>query len=745
MNKWLRYFLFVVILGVVGAGLFVASVNYGVFGHLYTKKELHSFKNETSTRVFSADNELIGKFYAVNRTNVKFDQIPTHVVNALVATEDARYFEHEGVDSRSLLRVLFKTILLNQPSAGGGSTITQQLLKNMYGRANYGPLTMLINKTKEAILATRIEEIYTKEEILALYLNTVPFGENVFGIEAASRLFYNKSISEVSIDEGAVLIGMLKANTYYNPRLYPEHAKDRRNTVLAQMEKYYYLSERTSDSLSTLPIELDFANLASEGPANYFLKEVKKELKTILKNLEEETGKKYNYESDGLVVTTTLNAQMQYMALSSMKQHLSAKQKVLNQQYKQNPYAKHINELVVKELKRIGKYDDRYHKIEYDVFDWNNAVNDSITVSDSVKLSLLTLHAGIIGVSPQTGAIQVYVGGVDFRSHPYNQIRAKRQMASSFKPILYAAALDNGMTPCTYISNTPKVYKNHGDWSPANYDHQTGGKYSITAALMKSKNIPAVNVMDKVGYDEVDYVWRKLGFSSVLENAPSSALGTVTASAQEVAVAYAAFANGGKKITPFTITEIKSAEGQTIYKTKVAVAEEILIPETVGEINYILQRAINEGTGVAMRYTYGVNLPLAGKTGTSQNYADAWFTAYNPNLVMVARVGASKPSVHFSSGLHGSGGRLALPLVALTFKQIQNSGLKNSYNTSFPALDSVQLADYSCPDFEEDNAVDKVLNLFKAKPKNKKKKREKKEDTKEEKKRWRLFKKKKKS
>lgn len=746
MNKWIKIFITLTLLGVVSFGLFILAVNYGVFGRIYTQKELKAFKNETATRVFSADHQLIGKFYAINRTNVQYDQIPEHVVNALIATEDVRYFEHEGVDSRSLLRVLVKTIILNQPSAGGGSTITQQLLKNMYGRSNYGPITMLVNKTKEALLATRIEEIYNKEEILALYLNTVPFGENVYGIEAAARLFYNKSISQVSVDEGAVLIGMLKANTYYNPRLNPDHSIDRRNTVLHQMEKAYFLTEKQCDDLCELPLALDYANLSSEGPANYFLQEVKKELISLLDEVEKNTGKKYNYQSEGLVVKTTLNAEFQYMALRAMEQHLSKKQLALYQQYAKNPYSKEVNRLVDVELKRIGKTALKHRKIASDVFDWNDEVTDSITVADSVRLSLLTLHAGILGISPKTGAVEVYVGGVDFRTHPYNQIRAKRQMASSFKPILYAAALDNGMTPCTYISNTPKVYKNHNNWSPSNYDHQTGGKYSVAAALMKSKNIPAVNVFDQVGYDEVDYLWRKLGFSSVLDENPSAALGTATASIQEVAIAYAAFANGGKKISPYTITEITSAEGQTIYKRTSTEPKQVLDGETVTEINYILQRAINEGTGVAMRHTYGVKLPLAGKTGTSQNYADAWFVAYNPNLVMVARVGASKPNVHFNSGANGSGGRLALPLVGKTLQQAQKSKvLRLRYLEAFPVLDSAQMQAYNCEGFEEDNAVDKVLNLFKKKPKNKDKQvHEKKEKPEKEKKsRWRLFKKKK--
>ncbi len=258
-RRILKWGFIILISGILAFILFVTAVNFEVFGHLYSKKELKAFKNHVATQVYSSDNQLIGKFFAENRTNVTYEQIPPYVINALVATEDARYFEHEGVDSRSLVRVLFKTILLNDKSSGGGSTITQQLLKNMYGRKSFGPLTMLVNKTKEALLANRLEEVYNKEEILALYLNTIPFGENVYGIGSASRLYFNTNVEGLSIEEGAVLIGMLKANTYYNPRLHSDHALSRRNVVFAQMEKYEYLSEQETDSLQALPLVLDLS------------------------------------------------------------------------------------------------------------------------------------------------------------------------------------------------------------------------------------------------------------------------------------------------------------------------------------------------------------------------------------------------------------------------------------------------------------------------------------------------------
>jgi len=475
------------IVGIAAATLFLAAVNFEFFGHVYSRKELKEFKNQTATRIFTRDGHLIGKFFDKNRTNVTFDQIPEHVVNALVATEDARYFEHEGVDSRSLLRVLFKTIILNDASSGGGSTITQQLLKNMYGRKNFGPLTMLVNKTKEGILATRLESIYNKQEILALYLNTVPFGENVYGIEAASRLFFNKSVSQLSITQGAVLVGMLKANTYYNPRLYPDNSLRRRNVVLFQMVNYEYLNQANYDSLKLLPIVLDYANLESEGPANYFLVEVKKELITILDEIKNKTGKKWNFRTDGLMVETTLDYQLQTYALNAFSKHLAVMQKRLRKQYRSGSSLVSLNKMIKKELKNKGLSSTAKEVRPHEIFSWDSTFVDSISVADSVRLSLTTLQSGMLAIHPKTGEILTWVGGIDFRTQPYDQVKARRQLASTFKPILYAAALEKGMSPCDYLDNTAKTYEDFDNWRPSNYNHSEGGMYSLTGALIRSK------------------------------------------------------------------------------------------------------------------------------------------------------------------------------------------------------------------------------------------------------------------
>ncbi|MCB0460897.1 MAG: penicillin-binding protein, partial [Flavobacteriaceae bacterium] len=415
LKKLLKYFSILIVIGSILFGLFIVAVYKGAFGELHTEEDLKDFKNQTASIIYADNGEILGKFFAENRTNIQFEQLPKQLVNALVATEDARYFEHEGVDSRSMLRVLFKSILLNNKNAGGGSTITQQLAKNMYGRERFGPLTMLVNKTKEAILATKLEEVYSKEEILTLYLNTVPFGENIYGIEAASRRFFNKPVTDIKIEEAAVLIGMLKANTYYNPRLYPDNALQRRNVVLSQMEKYEYLNSSTKDSLQQLPLQLDYADLESEGPANYFLVHVKKEAQQILDKYNKDKEEKYDLEKDGLIITTTLDYTLQKQALNAFKKHLGSMQKKLSNEYRNGNKKNILENLVNQELKSSGLSSKANERKNREIFDWNGFYIDSISVKDSVRNSLTLLHAGLLAMNPQTGAVKAWVGGIDYK------------------------------------------------------------------------------------------------------------------------------------------------------------------------------------------------------------------------------------------------------------------------------------------------------------------------------------------
>ncbi len=698
--------------------IFILTVYSGAFGHLQTKKELTSFRNAVATQVLSSDNRLIGRIFYENRTNISYKQIPQSLTDALIATEDSRFYEHKGIDIRSLMRVLLKSVILGKRESGGGSTISQQLAKNMFGRNNSGFLSLVVSKTKEAILAHRLEKTFSKDEILTLYLNTVSFGENIYGIETASLLYFNKEVESLNTDESAVLIGMLKANTIYNPRLHPESAVARRNVVLKQMEKYQYLTVSQADSLCSLPLKLNYSDIVSGGPADYFLVGVKKDAEQILNDINSKSGKKWNIEEDGLIITTTLNLTLQTYVLESFREHLSLMQKRLWNQYKTPSGKREVERITGQMLKdlnlkgRAGELNIRQ------IFDWDGSHSGSISVADSIKQALLILQAGLLAIDPVNGYVKAWVGGIDFKSQPYDQIYARRQMASAFKPILYAEAFEEGMDPCMYLENDSIVVTTEtGDWSPSNYEHTTGGKYSLAGALAMSMNIPTFNLFMKVGFNNLDSIWKKLGFSFPLVNNPSLALGTAEASIFETAIAYSAFANGGYRITPQIILSIRTPAGELIYENKFnTVKESVLSERSSLLISAILQKAVREGTGASMGSVYGIKFPMAGKTGTSQDYSDAWFAAFNPKLVMVARVGASSRAIHFNNGSNGSGSALALPLVALTLKKVQeNDTLGTQFETSFPELPTELKGALDCPDFKENNLFDKFMDLFQKK------------------------------
>jgi penicillin-binding protein 1A len=694
--------------------IFVLMACGSIAGDLKNSDELLNYRNAEASVVQSEDGIVLGRYFYENRTNIPFDKIPEHLVNALIATEDVRFYEHKGYDARSFFRVLVKTVMMNRKSSGGGSTITQQLAKNMFGRNKRGLFPVLRNKLTEVIMARRLEKVFSKDEILNLYLNTVSFGENVYGIEAASNRFFDKSARSLLAEESAVLVGMLKANTSYNPRLHPENSRERRNVVLRQMEKYGYLSRQAADSLIRLPLVIHYNRSGTAGSADYFLVQVKDELSGILKGVEQSTGKKWDPERDGLVIITTLNSALQRYALSAFREHLSLMQGRLDAQYNNSSGKKILGQLTKSELERLKLKERAKDRILQEVFSWKGIYLDSLSVYDSLMNSLKLLHAGFLAMDPVTGAVKAWVGGIDFKSQPYEQILARRQMASVFKPVIYAAALEDGMEPCQYLDNDSVQLSGFTDWSPENYDHSYGGKYSLSGALAHSMNIPTFSLFLKLGFEKVDSMWHRLGFSFPLDNTPSLAMGTAEASLKEVAAAYAAFANGGFTVKPYYIRSVRTSNGDEIYTAaSEGERQRIITEQSCFLMNAMLQKAVREGTGIAMKSVYGVDIPLAGKTGTSQDYSDAWFAAFNPGIVIVTRVGASSRAVHFNSGSLGSGSALALPLVALTLKKVQQDpSLKDQLFVEFPELPADLAGMLDCPDFKEKNLFDKIIDIF---------------------------------
>jgi penicillin-binding protein 1A len=698
--------------------VFFLSVYFGAYGHLQTRQELMNYKNATASIVLSDSGELLGKYFSENRTNVAYAELPVPLVNALIATEDIRFFRHKGYDIKSFFRVLIKTILLNNKSAGGGSTISQQLAKNMYGRNNYGRLTIYVNKVKEIILARRIEKSLSKQDILLLYLNTVSFGENVYGVEAAARRFFNKEVKDLRIEEGAVLIGILKANSFYNPRLYPENATKRRNVVLSQMKKYGFIEPEAADSLISLPLVQNYLNYESGGPADYFLYQVKQEANKILEAYTTPDGRKWNIEEDGLIITTTVDLTLQNFANKAFKDHLSVMQERLNKQYNTSSGRKAARVVADRELKRLN-LTARASQPSFQEFGEDSTLMREISVRDSMIQAVKVLQAGLIAIHPVTGEIKAYVGGIDFKTQPYDQIIARRQVASTFKPILYATALEEGLSPCRYLDNDSITDTGIEDWSPRNFDHSYGGKYSVAGALVHSMNVPTYNLYINTSFGKLDTLWRKMGFSYTLNDYPSVPMGTAEANVKEMAIAYSVFANGGFKIIPHSIISIRTAEGELLWENDFRQSDErILSQRTALLLTAILRRAVTGGTGTSLIGAYGVTLPFSGKTGTSQDYADAWFAAFNPSLVVVSRVGASSPSIHFTSGSNGSGSTLALPLVARTLREVQlNKELRRKLISDLPALPSDLADELSCPDFREITFFEEIIDIFKGRQK----------------------------
>ncbi len=706
--------LFPLLLTTGAFGLFIAVIYAGLFGPLPDREDWEDIENATASLVLSTDGELIGKYFLENRTNVDYEQLPSHLVDALVATEDHRFYRHRGLDTRSIFRVLIRSVLLRDPNAGGGSTITQQLAKNLFGRERHGALTLPVNKTKEIIIARRLEKVFSKQEILTLYLNSVPFGENVFGVEAAAQRFFSKPTAELSVQESAVLVGMLKANTSYNPRRYPERALARRNVVMGQMERHGYIPLSAADSLREPPLELAYSASFSDAQTGYFLDNVKREATRILEEVYETTGVKYHPETDGLLIHTTLDMTLQKHALEAFRSHLQVMQSRLDAQYRCTEGRQQFDRIAERELQRSGLAERADEVRRQQVFSWQGTRGDSLSVRDSLYHALGLLHGGVLGMDPVSGAVTTYIGGIDHATHPWDQVRARRQLASAFKPILYAAALEAGIEPCKYFDNDSLVIADFTGYSPANHDGSYGGRYSMTGALAGSMNVPTFHLFMETGFTPVNQLWKEMGFSYPLRNAPSLAMGTAEARITELAVAYAAFANGGYLVEPYTITSISASDGSIIYEhDQTQPAKRVISEETSMLISAMLREAVNNGTATSLRNHYGITLPVAAKTGTSQNYADAWFAAYNPGLVMISRVGASSPTIHFNSGANGSASVLALPILAITMQQIQSEPeLNERFSKPFADLPSHLATALDCPRFEEKRWLGRLRDRF---------------------------------
>ncbi|MDQ3191722.1 MAG: transglycosylase domain-containing protein [Bacteroidota bacterium] len=728
--------------------LFVFSVKNGSYGKLPNYKELEQIENHEASEVYSADGVLLGKYYLVNRTNSRWENISPNIINALIATEDIRFFDHHGIDKKSLIRVLVKSLIMQKESSGGGSTISQQLAKNLYPRKKHRYLSMTINKVKEAITAYRLESIYTKEEILTLYLNTVSFGENVYGIEVACERYFTTTPKNININEAAVLIGMLKATTSYNPRINSERALKRRNIVLNQMVKYEFLEKTQGDSLKQEPLNLQYKNIThNDGLAPYFREKLRLEVQEWLNKNPNEDGTIYNLYTDGLKIYTTLNSRIQQYGENAVNSHIKELQTAFFKQLKSNKQVVRWEEAEIKAKYRSSLYKELKNQnlseskideifetpVKMKIFSWQGEVEKLMSPMDSIRYYRNFLNAGFIAMEPESGKILAWVGGVNFKYFKYDHILSKRQVGSIFKPLVYAAAIEQGHNPCDYISNEREVYKEFANWSPANSDDQYEGYYSMQGALTKSLNTITTKIIMKSGTEPVINLARRMGISSELPEVPSIGLGTAAISLEEMVSAYTSFANRGYRTQGVYIERIETAEGKTIkdFSLDFPIKNKALEEETADILTHFLKSVVDSGTAVSLRYKYGFTNEIAGKTGTTQNQADGWFIGYTPDLVAGVWVGHDDPSVHFQSLTFGQGSKMALPIWAHFMKNVYNDKeFKSKKMLKFSPLSEETALKLNCPSYTlEGPNSNKVWDLLFGTKKDKKNKTERKKAT----------------
>ena len=708
-------------------GILVYSVYAGLWGKLPDYEELRNVRNAEASLLYSEDGELLGKYYIENRTNVNFNHISEDAIKALIATEDVRFYQHEGVDKISMLRVFFKTFLLGRRNSGGGSTLSQQLAKNLYPREEQQVTFIPIVKLKEMFTARRLENLYSKDDILTLYLNTVSFGENTFGIESAAQKYFSTSASDLTTAQAATLIGMLKGPSYYNPRLHPERALHRRNTVLSQMVKYNYLSETEGEKWKQQALGLQYQPINHySGPAPYLREKIRRDAAEILEEYNQVYGTSYNLYQDGLILTTTLDAEMQRYAEEAVAGHMRELQQSFYSHLKKDPWEKKPeilrkaieNSQVYKRLKSQGfsgkqiqeRLNEKKAMLIYSPAEGEKRVEYSSL--DSIKHYLKILHPAFIAVEPHTGKIKAWVGDLDYKYFQYDQVEATRQVGSVFKPVVYSAAISHGARLDAYYPNEQKTYPEYDNWTPRNSDNNYEGFYTLKGALSKSINTIAVEVLLQTGIDTVISQARNFGITADLPPYPSLALGGADLPLYEMINPFMCFANRGRLIPQYYLEEIKDRKGKVLYKAPQHRESQVIAANDAYIMSNILSAVIDEGTGKRLRTAYGLKNELAGKTGTTQNQADGWFIGYHPRLVVGVRVGANDMNIHFNSTRLGQGANMALPIFGKFMQSCLKSDTYGTWNKlTFPIPQIYYKHEEEFPVFKDHlNFIDKITN-----------------------------------
>jgi penicillin-binding protein 1A len=687
----------------------VSLISLEVFFDLPSVEELQNPKSNLATVVYSSDMKTIGKYYAENRVNVKYYELDEDLVNALIATEDARFHEHSGIDLKALGRSA-SGILTGNSNKGGGSTLTQQLAKMLFPRKKLSKPEMVLQKMKEWIIAARLEKNYTKDEILAMYLNKFDFLHLAVGVKSAAQIYFNRSQDSLEIQQAAMLIGMAKNPALFDPLKRPDTTLHRRNVVMNQMVKYGYLSKEKYDSLKTLPLNLIYRpEDHNDGPAPYFREYLREYFlkKWCESHINPETNKPYNIYKDGLRIYTTLDSRMQRYAEEAVNEHMTDLQKLFTKECKTKrnaPFAWNVNKeqienIMVSSMKRSDRYRSlknsgltkeqiraEFNKpVPMTVYSLRGEIDTVMTPWDSIKYYKSFLHTGFCAIEPSTGYVKAWVGGVNHKHFKFDHVKVgRRQVGSTFKPFVYALAIQEGYSPCHQVPNVRTCIEipDQPAWCPNNSDGDkgTGKMVTLRYALAGSINYVTAWVMKQFGPEAVINLVRRLGISSPIDPVPSIALGTPDVSVYEMVAANATFANKGTYIEPTFITRIEDKNGK-ILEEFIPKTDEVLSEEKAYVMIQLMKGVVDYGTGMRLRFKYGLKTEIAGKTGTTQNNADGWFMGLTPDLVAGAWTGGEDRSIHFNSTNEGQGASMALPIWGKFFQKVYaDPSLKVSKN-----------------------------------------------------------------
>ena len=739
-KKYLLWFWGIVIGGILLIFVLFYITSTGTFGALPTFEELENPQTNLATEVISSDGVTIGKYAKENRTPVKFKELPENLVNALVATEDERFYKHTGIDFKGLARAILK------PGSGGASTITQQLAKMLFtGRASRNIFKRIGQKMKEYVVATKLETQYTKQEIIAMYLNKYDFLNQAVGIRSAARIYFGKEPKDLAIEESAMLVGMLKNSSYFNPLRRETKVKQRRNVVLLQMTRNGLITEGEKINLQQLPLNINYTPEShSDGYATYFRTHLQKVMRKWVQNNPKPNGEEYNIFSDGLKIYVTIDSRMQQYAEEAVKEHMANLQSYFFKEQKGNkiaPFYDLDKEEIARSLERAKKSSERYRRLkkvgksskEIDeifktktkmkVFSWKGDRDTILSPMDSILYYKHFLRSGLVSIAPQTGHIKAWVGGINNKHFKYDAVaQQKRQVGSTFKPFVYATAINQlRLSPCDKLPNTPYTipkgkYGIPEAWTPENSNKKYGGMLTLKDGLASSVNTMSARLIDKVGPGNVVRLAESAGIKTKIKANPSIALGAVDLSLLEMVSAYSTFANKGLRVSPMIITRIEDKNG-TVLKEFTPETQEVLSEESAYVILDLLKGVTESGSGIRLRsnrtsggkvvtgFPYKFENAIAGKTGTTQNQSDGWFMGVVPNLATGVWTGGEDRATHFAGITKGQGATMSLPSWALFMKKCYADETLNISKEDFEKPENLSI-NINCEEKVEEGEIE---------------------------------------